>query len=93
MVSVGDASAAAHLVVQGDAEAEPAAIAGSPDLKPRILADLDGARGPLSRETLRATLRVRNDSLGVALRELEAAGAVQRTPRGWRLVDHSLPVP
>lgn len=92
-LSADDSSAAAHLVVQGDAEAEPAALAGAPDLKPRILAGLDGSRGPLSRETLRATLRVRNDTLGVALRELEAAGAVERTPRGWRLADHSLPVP
>lgn len=93
LVSAEPSSMAAHLVVRGDTEVESAAITSGPDLKPRILANLADAKEPLSRETLRASLRVRNDSLGVALRELEAAGAIERTSRGWRPADHSLPVP
>jgi hypothetical protein len=95
LVITDDPSAPAHLVARGaepDAEGE-AATAVAPDLQRRILADLAAATAPLSREALRAAIRVRNDSLGVALRQLEASGNVERTPRGWRLADHSLPAP
>jgi hypothetical protein len=65
-------------------------IATAPDLTANILAALDAARVPQSREALRAALRVKNDRLGVALRQLELSGSVERTARGWRL-HHSLP--
>jgi hypothetical protein len=95
LVSTEDPSAPAHLVVRGaepDADREHDAALAS-DLHRRILAALAAATAPLSREALRAALRVRNDSLGVALRQLEVSGTLQRTPQGWRLPDRSLPAP
>lgn len=94
LVTTDDPAGPAYLTARGadgDLDGEPATLA--PDLQRRIIADLAAAPAPLSRETLRANLRVRNDSLGVALRQLEAGGSVVRTPRGWRLPDHSLPAP
>ena len=95
LVTTEDPSGPAHLTARG-AETDDGvapAVTLAPDLHRRILADLAAATGPLSREALRAALRVRNDTLGVALRQLEASSSVERTPRGWRLHDHSLPTP
>ena len=62
-----------------------------PDLPGRILDALDQLDGPATRETLRGTLRVRNERLGPALRQLAASGDIVRTADGWRR--RSVPVP
>ena len=51
----------------------------------RIVAHLRSA-GPTSHRALRATLRVRDQSLSAALRALETAGRITRTPHGWTAV-------
>lgn len=51
----------------------------------RIVAHLRSA-GPTPHRALRATLRVRDQSLSAALRTLETAGRVTRTPHGWSAV-------
>ena len=48
----------------------------------RIVAHLRSA-GPTPHRALRATLRVRDQSLSAALRDLETAGRITRTPHGW----------
>lgn len=63
-----------HLRCLGDAESNPQ-NADNP-LAPRILDTL--AAKPMTRESLRHQLGVRNERLGHALRTLEAAGRVQR---------------
>jgi len=63
-----------HLHVLGASGADEAPL--QPDLAARILAAL--APRPLSRTALRERLRVRNERLGEALAELEAAGRVCR---------------
>ena len=51
----------------------------------RIVAHLRSA-GPTSHRALRATLRVRDQSLSATLRALETAGRITRTPHGWTAV-------
>ena len=51
----------------------------------RIVAHLRSA-GPTPQRALRATLRVRAQSLSAALRALETAGRITRTPHGWTAV-------
>lgn len=70
-----------------------------PDLAPptggqlpaRLLEALDELGGSATRAALRATLRVRNERLGVALQQLSASGAIHRTSDGWRR--KAVPVP
>jgi hypothetical protein len=54
-----------------------------PDLPARILETLHQLGAPATRDTLRATLRVRNERLGPALQQLVADGAIERTSGGW----------
>jgi AAA domain len=60
-----------------------------PDLRARVLGVLDQAGGLVSRETLRATLKLRNERLGVVLQELLRDGTLVHERDGWRRV----PVP
>ena len=55
-----------------------------PPLAERILAHLRHDR-PTSHRSLRAALRVRDQTLSNALRTLHAAGRLSHTPHGWRL--------
>ena len=57
---------------------------GPPPLAERILALLRHDR-PTSHRSLRAALRVRDQTLSNALRTLHDAGRLSRTPHGWRL--------
>lgn len=59
----------------------------SPTLAERVLETLKRAASPLSQVSLRRALKVRNETLSAALRELEATGAVQNLGRmgGWRI--------
>ena len=73
-------AAGAHLQVRPD----PVAPREPPPLVDRILAVLHHDR-PTPHRTLRAALRVRDQTLSDALRALEAAGRLARTAHGWRL--------
>jgi hypothetical protein len=55
----------------------------SDNLDKDILHLLKSNRKPLTRTTLRATLKTRNESLGKALATLEKQNLIQRTPDGW----------
>ncbi len=55
-----------------------------PPLADRILAHLRHDR-PTAHRCLRAALRVRDQTLSVALRSLEAQGRLSRSSHGWRL--------
>jgi len=69
----------AHLEIV-DPDRDPPA---DPDLPVRILDTLDQLGAAATRETLRATLRIRNERLGPALQHLAASGDIVRTPDGW----------
>ncbi|MEO7329231.1 MAG: AAA family ATPase [Minicystis sp.] len=60
-----------------------------PDLRTRLLDALDRSGGVASREALRATLRLRNERLGIVLQDLLREGVLARDNEGWRRV----PVP
>jgi RecA-family ATPase len=84
------ASAPVHLeLVATDAEtAHLEVVAGHLDkqggsLEERVL-DLLGRGEVLTRTQLRDVLGVKNERLGEALEELERAGRISRTPRGWQ---------
>ena len=77
----------AHLEIV-DPDLDPPA---DPDLPQRILDTLDHVDGPATRETLRSSLRVRNERLGPALQQLVTSGDIVRTTDGWRR--GSVPVP
>jgi hypothetical protein len=62
-----------------------------PDLPQRILDALDQLGGPATRDSLRTSLRVRNERLGPALHALAAAGDILRTAQGW--IRPTVPVP
>jgi hypothetical protein len=64
-----------------------------PDLPARILHVLDQLHAPVTRDTLRATLRVRNERLGPALQRLATDGAIVRTPSGWARKTVPVPTP
>jgi hypothetical protein len=57
----------------------------------RILEYLADHPGSCRQETLRRALRVRNQHLGEALRQLEAAGRLRRSPQGWEA--RNIPIP
>ena len=60
---------------------------GSSDLEileERLLALLSGS-APLTRDSLRERLSVRNERLGRALERLVQSGAIERTTAGWKL--------
>ena len=73
-------AAAAHLQVRPGPGAPPQ----PPPLADRILAALHHDR-PTPHRSLRAALRVRDQTLTDALRSLEAAGRLARTAHGWSL--------
>ena len=77
-------AAAAHLQVLPG----PAAPPEPSPLADRILAALHHDR-PTPHRTLRASLRVRDQTLSDALRALEAAGRLARTAHGWSLSAHA----
>ena len=64
-----------------------------PDLPARILDALDQLGTAATRETLRATLRVRNERLGPALQQLASAGSLIRTSGGWARKTVPVPIP
>jgi hypothetical protein len=63
------------------------------ELEAAILRALAGAPAPVSRAHLRATLRVRNETLGDALSHLTDAGQLTRHGDRWALVAGSVPAP
>lgn len=67
-----------RLEVRG-AEAAPLPLAEA------VRAELRRADAPLSRATLRRTLKVNNARLGKTLEALEARGLLTRSPAGWAL--------
>jgi hypothetical protein len=87
------AEPATHLrVVDEETTADPKAAAA---LGERIVDLLATARGPLSRDALRAATRTRNATLGEALVRLRAEGRIERCGSGFRLrpLDERVPVP
>jgi hypothetical protein len=85
LVSTDDGDAHLEIVESQDHDAPPA------DLPDRILDAIAALGGVATRDALRTALRVRNERLGPALRELGTAGAIVRTPDGWAL--QGVPVP
>jgi len=77
----------AHLEIVDSSDDPPTDL----DLPGRILGALDQLDGPATRETLRASLRVRNERLGPALQQLAASGDIMRTADGW--ARGTVPVP
>jgi len=77
----GDALAL-EVVERGAAAPDPAAPTSVDE---RITQALAGAVGPVSLGTLRGSLRIRNATLYEHLAALTAAGAVVRSPAGYRL--------
>jgi AAA domain len=67
-----------HLEVIADPDADPGR-----DLKEQVL-DLLAEGRVLTRASLRASLAVKNERLGVVLESLEQAGKVGRTAGGWQ---------
>jgi len=63
------------------------------ELDAAVLRALAGAPEPVSRAHLRATLRVRNETLGDALTRLTDAGRLSRHGERWALAAGSVPVP
>ena len=62
--------------------------AQEPALAERILGALQKC-GSQRHRALRESLHVRDEHLTVALRELEAAGRIARTPEGWSVTANS----
>ena len=62
-------------------------------LAPQVLAALRDATGPLSRATMRATLRIRNERLGETLTRLADSGAITRVGDAWTMATTAVPVP
>ena len=82
-----------HLEVRGDPNDEGT---GDERVRQQLVAALDEAGGPVAREVLRLQLRVRNATLGEALRRLREAGRIEQTDRGYALREHMaavVPVP
>ena len=67
-----------HLEVRSEVSPDPSAT-----LAERALLVLQNASKPLSRKSLRDTLKVNNQRLGMALEALERRGVVVHTARGW----------
>jgi hypothetical protein len=81
----------AALVLDG-VQSEPATPT-RPDPGERVQAALRDA-SPQSARALRASCRMRAETLGRTLNELEAEGVVERHPRGWSLASrHRTPSP
>ena len=57
----------------------------SPTLDARIVEALEASGQPMTRTSLRETLRVNNQRLGDALADLQGAGRLFRDQHGWRL--------
>lgn len=62
----------------------------SGDIHRDIMSCLGKSSAPIRRTDLRSSLHVQNTRLGEALGELERSGMVQRSPRGWALVNSPL---
>ena len=62
-------------------------------LPERLLDLVARAPRPLTRAELRASIRVNNQRLGEALRELEAQGALRRAAHGWQLTQPARELP
>ena len=77
LVSRADGSAT-HLEIAGDHT--PTA---PPSLEALTESELAAAGAPLTREQLRARLKVKNQRLGDALETLQRAGRITKTPQGW----------
>jgi hypothetical protein len=86
LVSHPDGSAT-HLEVLGTPPAATGPAADALPLPDRVLALLRRAGQPLRRGVLRQRLKVQNQRLGAVLSDLEAAGLLARTDRGWHLAD------
>lgn len=85
LVATGDPHAPAYLMACDTTDDPDAERAGATaDIAARIVGELT-LSSPLSREALRAALRVKNSRLGVALQLLEQAGTIERTTHGWCL--------
>ena len=77
LVSRADGSAT-HLEIAGDHT--PTA---PPSLEALTESELAAAGAALTREQLRARLKVKNQRLGDALETLQRAGRITKTPQGW----------
>jgi RecA-family ATPase len=86
------AGADTHLEVHS-AEVSSSNTAPVDALEPQVLAALQQAKTPLSRATLRAGLRIRNERLGDALTSLANSGAIKRTGDTWTVAAAPVPVP
>lgn len=67
-----------HLQVAG-----PAPETSGPDVSRQVLDALQRSPGPLTQYQLRRELKIRNQSLTAALRELLAKNKISRVERGW----------
>jgi hypothetical protein len=84
----------AHLEVTNPTPAAPQRNPlNNADLDAVALRAIQQAQAPLSRNALRATLRVRNERLGDALARLQAAGHVSRSGDAWAATVTAVPVP
>jgi hypothetical protein len=86
MTLVASEGTTAHLELLTPVHAPAAAISM---LHAKVLGAIDDIGGIASRDALRATLRLRNETLGGLLAELARDGHVVRQRDGWRRV----PVP
>ena len=74
-----------RLVLQAQPERPGPAAPPDRPLPERLLDLVARAPRPLTRAALRTRLRVNNQRLGEALRELEAQGTLRRAAHGWQL--------
>lgn len=79
-VRLVDGSGPPHLAVQGSHE-----VPSAPDLSVQVLALLRSRSQPVSQETIRHLLKVRNQRLTEVLSELRTAGRILRVAGGWSL--------
>jgi hypothetical protein len=60
------------------------------DLSRRVLASLEAAKEPMTRISLRSSLKVKNQRLGDCLDQLESTGIIEKSPKGWTLMSKHL---
>lgn len=83
---------APHLhIIDAEDVIDPRAVV---EISARVLALLDQCRQTLTRDQIRAELRIRNATLGRALMELRSQNLIERSVKGFRLQPHPpVPVP
>jgi hypothetical protein len=84
LVSSSSADATMYLKL-ASSEAQMGCVAPADPLQSRILQLLSGATEPLTVDTLRSQLQVRNQRVVEALRQLSSQGKVERLPHGYAI--------